>query len=252
MTASKGKILVLTRNTHFKYLIFLILGLVLFGVSCDSKVNKDIYADQAIEETLIPVRPGLPGEQPFWNGLSMLHILLQNPDQLFIEDTIELLDALTESADMEIVNQIIGWIQQNKPLPLSVFQKFAQNKGCTTQWWVAGPYPKENQQSNMISFFPEKGINFSQNQVFGKDNARWQLVQPLSIHGIVPFGRLFGKHQGIAYAYTEISLPEPGEFVLKIDSNDGVACWVNSELVHSNLQIGRALKIDEDVFSENS
>ena len=62
---------------------------------------------------------------------------------------------------------------------------------------------------------------------------------------------MFGKRKGIAYAYTEITLTDSSEFVFKIGSNDGVVCWINKNLVHSNLDVGRALKLDEDSFRVN-
>ena len=36
------------------------------------------------------------------------------------------------------------------------------------------------------------------------------------------------------------------ESILRIGSNDGIACWVNSALVHSNLNTGRELKLGQD------
>ncbi len=179
---------------------------------------------------------------------TILKILLRNPDQLRIEDSMDLLETLAKSDDLETVGQIIDWIQKNKSQAIETFQIISRHNGYISQWWVAGPFPRESQKSNTISYFPEEGIEFLQNQNFGEDNARWQYVQPPSIYGIVSFANLFGKRQGIAYAYTEISLPEPREFVFKIGSNDGVTCWINEKLIHSNFDVGRPLKLDEDVF----
>jgi maltose/maltodextrin transport system substrate-binding protein len=201
------------------------------------------------KESLTYIRPYLKHE-----GLSeiaattILRILLRQPDQLIMEDNMGLLQILSKSANIEVGNQIIDWIQQNKPQELTVYQSIAMKNGYVSQWWVAGPLSKENPPSDSIGTFPDEGIKSFENQIFKNDKVRWQFVQPLSIHGVVPLGNLFGKIQGVAYAYSEISLPAAGNFVFKIGSNDGVVCWVNKNLVHSNLDVGRALKLDEDVF----
>ena len=59
-----------------KNLNILIKNLVLFGtvlllnISCTSNNSEKTFAEKAIEESLIPVRPGMSGKQPFWNGLA--------------------------------------------------------------------------------------------------------------------------------------------------------------------------------------
>ncbi len=200
-------------------------------------------------ESLCFIRPYLKNE-----GLSeiaattILKILLRHQDQLIREDITDLLQTLTKSANMETVTQIIDWIQKNKPQVSTVYQNIAMLNGYVSQWWVAGPFSKERAPSDTIRIYPDEGMKSSANHLLGKGNVRWQFVQPLSIHGIVPLGNMFGNRQGVAYAYTEISLPEPSDFVFKIGSNDGVVCWVNKYRVHSNLDVGRALKLDEDVF----
>ncbi len=137
---------------------------------------------------------------------------------------------------------------KNIPEMSGILQIMAHKKGFNTKWWVVGPFPKKDQDPDMDSYFPEKRIEFSQSQIFSGEKVSWQLVQSRNPHGIISFHDLFGKRQGIAYAYTELSLPGDGEYVFRIGSNDGVACWVNEKLIHSNLDIGRALKLDEDVI----
>ena len=59
---------------------------------------------------------------------------------------------------------------------------------------------------------------------------------------------MVGKRIGLGFAYREITLTESSEAVFKIINNDGVVCWINQNLVHSILEVGRALKLDEDSF----
>ncbi len=68
------------QKTQYNYLLVLLLGLVLVCISCDSKKNEGTFTDQALKETLIPVRPGVPGEQPFWNGLARRFIQVPSFD----------------------------------------------------------------------------------------------------------------------------------------------------------------------------
>jgi len=63
---------------------------------------------------------------------------------------------------------------------------------------------------------------------------------------LLRFDDFFGKTAGIAYAYTEVDLPGSGDYILKIGSNDGIACRLNGEWIYSNLQVGRLLRLDED------
>ena len=195
------------------------------------------------------IRPYLKNE-----GLSeiaattILKILLHHPDQLINADTTDLLQIMTKSADIETVTRMIEWMQQNRPQTTNIYQNIALQKGYVSQWWVAGPFPKESRQLEPIAPSPEGGKKVSEIHRFGNDTVGWQFVKPLNIYGIVPFGTMFGKRQGVAYAYTEILLPEAGDFIFKIGSNDGVLCWVNNNLIHSNMDVGRALKLDEDVF----
>jgi|GEM_PF-256109 len=57
----------MTLRTHFP------LGVVIIGLTATTGVAAPIQTDaklraRAIQETATPVRPGVPGEQPFWNG----------------------------------------------------------------------------------------------------------------------------------------------------------------------------------------
>ncbi len=200
-------------------------------------------------ESLKYIRPYLDN-----NGLSqfavttILKILLRNQDQLHVENINSILNTLVKSEDLATINLIIDFIQNSRPQKSTTFQNISMQNGYVSKWWVAGPFSDDSQQSDKNIYFPEKGIDFTQNKIIGDESAHWQRIQPISVHGIVPFANMFGKRNAVAYAYTEITLSESEEFVFKIGSNDGVVCWVNKKIMHSNIEVGRPLKLDEDVF----
>src|SRR3989339_843220 len=54
-----------------KSIVFLIMATFFFGPACakpgaDLPKHEKLY-QQAVEESLIPIRPGIPGQRPFWN-----------------------------------------------------------------------------------------------------------------------------------------------------------------------------------------
>jgi CubicO group peptidase (beta-lactamase class C family) len=54
------------------------------------------------------------------------------------------------------------------------------------------------------------------------------------------------KEWSVAYASAEIEMPEKGNALLGIGSDDGLKVWLNGKLVHENW-IGRPAQIDDDV-----
>jgi hypothetical protein len=124
-------------------------------------------------------------------------------------------------------------------------KKLARRAGFVNQWWIAGPFPNENDKAERISYFPEKQIDFSQRADFDSLTAAWERVNLDGIYPVIPFAEKYGKRQLAAYAYATIKLAEEREVIFKIGSNDGVICWVNGQKVHENL-IARGLVVDED------
>jgi len=124
-------------------------------------------------------------------------------------------------------------------------RQLSQKAGFISSWWIAGPFPNENNQAEKIAYFPEDRIDFSQVQKFDSLTATWQPLELDEVFAIIPLAKLFGKKQQAAYAYAELNLPSAIPAKFKIGSNDGVVCWLNGKKVHENL-VGRALTVDED------
>jgi hypothetical protein len=122
----------------------------------------------------------------------------------------------------------------------------SRKAGFINQWWIAGPFPNEDDKAERTSFFPENRIDFRQTARYDTLTARWQNVNLEGIYDIIPLADMFGKKQQAAYAYTELNMPVERNGQFKIGSNDGVVCWLNGKKVHENL-IARGLTVDEDV-----
>lgn len=118
--------------------------------------------------------------------------------------------------------------------------------GFINKWWIAGPFPNENDRAEKTSFFPEEKINFTRQKTFAGLVAKWHKYETDNIWGIIPLAEIFGRKQEAAYAYAEINMPQNTAALFKIGSNDGVVCWLNGAKVHENFA-SRPLTIDEDI-----
>jgi len=122
----------------------------------------------------------------------------------------------------------------------------SRQAGFINHWWIAGPFPNVNNQAEETVYFPERRIDFSQTQLFDSLSASWQKVKPEGLYPLIPFADLFGKKQAAAYAWAEITVAQDQPVILKAGSNDGIALWLNGDMIHENW-IPRTLTIDEDV-----
>jgi len=74
----------------------------------------------------------------------------------------------------------------------------------------------------------------------------WRFVE--AENDVVDLGKLLGENpSSVAYAYCEISSPEPRQTALLLGSNDGVKVYLNGRRVYTHPQ-GRGLSIDEDTI----
>ena len=118
-------------------------------------------------------------------------------------------------------------------------------EGYVDAWWLIGPFNAVTIKGWADPKFPEQGIDLKSEHEFDKRRARWQRVQA-NVKGIVDLNRRFDpKDRVAAYAYAEIFLDRARDAVLRVGSDDGVRCWVNGALVHSQL-VKRKYKEDED------
>ncbi|MBN1349897.1 HEAT repeat domain-containing protein [candidate division KSB1 bacterium] len=152
-----------------------------------------------------------------------------------------MMKALGVSQNRNMANAVLFKIKQMGGDSTRITEKI----GFVSRWWVVGPFRNKNDIGETIAYFPEKNIDFSQTQVTKKDTIRWQKVELNEIFGVIPLALMYSRNERLAYAYTELEIPEEIPAIFKIGSNDGVVCWLNGKKVHENFA-SRGLTVDED------
>jgi hypothetical protein len=121
-------------------------------------------------------------------------------------------------------------------------QKIEEFDGFLVTWLVAGPFFKTREKCAVIDMKlgPE-----------GKDAAtvKWQISPQTGDPAEdwqVPFEKVFGGSNRVAYATTWICCETPLEARFEIGSDDGVKVWLDDQVVHRN-DAARPVKRGEDV-----
>jgi CubicO group peptidase (beta-lactamase class C family) len=132
---------------------------------------------------------------------------------------------------------------------------------CLRSWLVLGPIPVGRAgdtapdeagqraafdqdellpQGGTAKVVPEEGRALSPNgQVL-----KWQRLDSLS--DIIDLGAIFGKENSVAYAFSEIDMPEARAGLFGVGSDDAVKVWLNGTLIHENW-IARSTHLDDDI-----
>ena len=120
-------------------------------------------------------------------------------------------------------------------------------QGFVLGWWLIGPIADVDGKGMEKSFFPEERIRLNEVERIGPRRFRWQKLKDLCLEGRVDLVPLFRRSERvIAYAYTEIEMPEDTEVLLRIGSDDGVTCWLGGEKIHHSPG-SRSYQLDQDV-----
>jgi len=133
---------------------------------------------------------------------------------------------------------------------------------CLKSWLILGPIPVA-QGGNAA---PDEA---AQRDAFGRDDLlakgggtsavpqegqvlslagqslRWQRLD--SKNEIIDLSAIFGQGDSIAYAFSEINVPEAQTVLFGVGSDDAVKVWLNGTLVHENW-IARATRLDDDIL----
>lgn len=92
-----------------------------------------------------------------------------------------------------------------------------------------------------ISAAPEEGQVLS----LAGQSLRWQRLD--SKNEIIDLSAIFGQGDSIAYAFSEINVPEAQTVLFGVGSDDAVKVWLNGALVHENW-IARGTRLDDDIL----
>jgi len=133
----------------------------------------------------------------------------------------------------------------------------AADRGFVTRYWLIGPMPgpglatawmPEETYLDDASWQNEEPFHRGE-QAFAATQGRtvrWQPHQVEDAFGVVDLRETIGDEMDVvAYALAEVWVDTEREIQLNIGSDDGIAVWLNGELVHRH-DAARPLKIDED------
>jgi len=130
-----------------------------------------------------------------------------------------------------------------------------KKKGFFLNWMLTTPIMDADHQGFDIAFFPEELLSKGEDMGFdkvheiGPRRVRWRRLDQLSSDGTVNLRTFYRRTQDVlVYGYAEIESDADRDIILKLASNDGLACWVNGERIHA-LDKKRELSIDEDSVS---
>jgi CubicO group peptidase (beta-lactamase class C family) len=133
---------------------------------------------------------------------------------------------------------------------------------CLRSWLVLGPIrvarageaaPDEAAQraafdkddlpthSSTAKIVPEEG------QVFSPPDQplKWQRLD--SQTDVIDLGAVFGRENSVAYAFSEIEMPEARAVLFGVGSDDAIKVWLNGVLVHENWT-ARRTRLDDDIL----
>ncbi len=126
-------------------------------------------------------------------------------------------------------------------------QRQAHREGFVVDWWVVTPLPNGDGKGLERKDFPEETVELDKEHRVGERRFRWQQISEVSLDGRVNLVPFFRRGENVVtYAYAELDCAAARDALLKMGSDDGIACWLNSERLHLN-NARRGLKIDEDV-----
>jgi hypothetical protein len=125
-------------------------------------------------------------------------------------------------------------------------QRTVRAQGFLLDWWLVGPLPNPERKGLETKYFPEEVIDLKNMQNIGARRFRWQRFEGLSLDGAIDLVPVFRRSdERVAYAYAQIDSAAARDVLLKLGSNDGVACWLNGERLHSN-NASREWQADQD------
>lgn len=152
-------------------------------------------------------------------------------------------NALDITRDFEIRQQIVTLLDK---LDCQI-DADARKEGFLTRWHLCGYFPWDLKKNTLSKkFVNEPDIDLTTG--FQVDGRTQKWTKFVNAQGKLDIIKTFGAHRKIAiYAYTEFTLNQSRELVLKIGSDDGFRCWLNGEEVGC-YDDGRGFALDQDIL----
>jgi HEAT repeat protein len=123
--------------------------------------------------------------------------------------------------------------------------------GIVTSWWVVGPFDlgPENQGWNADYLNREPHVNLKSSYPSGDKTVAWKHLLSDDPNGKIDLrANLADRDQCIGYAYTEITVKQDTDAVLRVGADDSEKIWVNGKKVYERF-IARGLVVDQDKVS---
>jgi len=120
-------------------------------------------------------------------------------------------------------------------------------QGFVREWWLIGPFPNRNSSAWGQRFFPEDEVKLDQEYDLQGTRMKWQRVTGEGVIDLMtPFGGIPQTDYKAAYAYAEVFVDQAQPVIVKMGSDDTIACWLNGKQIHANL-VDRGTTVDQDV-----
>ena len=129
---------------------------------------------------------------------------------------------------------------------LGVEVALARGAGFVTSWWILAPFPDPDGSLWTKALPPEEAVDLSAEVRLGDAALRWKHYRTPDPRGLVALEEAgYPAESAIAYLYAEVTAKEAREALLKIGSDDQVACWLDGKKVHAH-EGDRGLTPDQD------
>lgn len=117
--------------------------------------------------------------------------------------------------------------------------------GIVSSWWTIGAWRAE-QKDWAKPLFPEGEVDLHKVYRVDGREVRWRAHTTDDPHGTVLLDPLFEiDDEAVAYAYTEIHVPEARDVVFEVGSDDAAILWLNSRRIYTHLE-PRPYAVDQD------
>ncbi len=112
----------------------------------------------------------------------------------------------------------------------------AGEAGYVTRWFVLGPFGTRAEVEKRDMLDPSRRIDVRRPVVAGGQVQRWRFVALDDPAGLLDLEEAVARKSNVvAYAYAEVRSDTARDVVLRIGSDDSVACWLNGKKVHEFL-----------------
>lgn len=123
--------------------------------------------------------------------------------------------------------------------------EYSRRAGFVSRWHLLGPLPqatRENLGTHDLGEMPDLAAEHP-----GATGAvSWRLHQSRDMDGLIPLDQIYSSASNVtAFGLAVVSVESGQDALLKVGSDDGVAVWLNGELIHDHF-VSRGVRVDQD------